>query len=213
MDRPVGLRERKRQRTRRAISDAAIDLFLEFGFDAVSVPQIAEAAEVSKPTLFKYFPTKEDLVVHRFADHRDEFARVVRDRPPGTPPLTALHRHFVGRLAARDPITGLNDSSHLVAFMRMLYATPRLTARLFEHQAHSAVTLAEALADTTAAPNAELIARLAAGQVVSTHLALAERNWRQMAAGCSADDVYPDAVAAADTAFALLESGLADALG
>ncbi|WP_329409506.1 TetR/AcrR family transcriptional regulator [Nocardia vinacea] len=65
----MGLRERKKRHTRAAISDAAIRLFLADGFDAVSVVDIAATAEVSKRTLFKYFPSKEDLVVHRFADH------------------------------------------------------------------------------------------------------------------------------------------------
>src|SRR3954468_6075529 len=78
----TGLRERKRARTHAAISEAAIALFLERGFDHVSVAQVAEAAEVSKRTLFAYFPAKEDLVVHRFADHETEAARVVGPRPP-----------------------------------------------------------------------------------------------------------------------------------
>jgi AcrR family transcriptional regulator len=77
----TGLRERKRARTHAVISDTAIALFLEHGFDQVSVAQVAEAAEVSKRTVFAYFPTKEDLVVHRFADHETEAARVVRARP------------------------------------------------------------------------------------------------------------------------------------
>ncbi len=58
---PVGLRARRRSRTRDAIADAAISLFLARGFDQVSVSDIAAAAEVSKPTLFRYFATKEDL--------------------------------------------------------------------------------------------------------------------------------------------------------
>ena len=81
VDGKPGLRERKKQRTHAAISEAAIALFLEHGFNQVSVAQVAEAAEVSKRTLFAYFPTKEDLVVHRLADHETEFARVVRARP------------------------------------------------------------------------------------------------------------------------------------
>lgn len=85
MSEPAGLRERKKQRTREAIAAAAIALFLERGFDQVSVADVAAAAEVSKRTLFKYFPSKEDLVVQRFADHQDESARHVRAREPGSP--------------------------------------------------------------------------------------------------------------------------------
>jgi DNA helicase IV len=76
----VGLRERKRLRMYREVSETAIGLFLERGFDAVSVAEVAAAAEISKPTLFRYFPTKEDLVLHRFADHETEPARVVAAR-------------------------------------------------------------------------------------------------------------------------------------
>jgi len=67
-----GLRQRQAQRTREAIQDAATRLFLASGFHAVSVDEIAAAAEVSKRTLFKYFPSKEDLVIGGFADHADE---------------------------------------------------------------------------------------------------------------------------------------------
>lgn len=94
MSEPTGLRARKKARTREAIGDAAVSLFLERGFDRVSVNDIAAAAEISKPTLFRYFPTKEDLVLHRFADHLGETARVVRACRSGLKPVTALHRHF-----------------------------------------------------------------------------------------------------------------------
>ncbi len=66
-----GLRERKKQRMFQTLSDVAIGLFLERGFDAVSVAEVAAAAEVSKPTLFRYFPAKEDLVLHRVAADPD----------------------------------------------------------------------------------------------------------------------------------------------
>ncbi|MBF8189856.1 helix-turn-helix transcriptional regulator, partial [Nonomuraea sp. K274] len=72
----TGLRELQRRRVHEAISAAAVSLFLERGFDAVPVTEIAAAAGVSKPTLFKYFPAKEDLVLHRIADHQEESARV-----------------------------------------------------------------------------------------------------------------------------------------
>ena len=73
----MGLRDRKKARTRDAISGAAIALFLQRGYDAVSIAEIAAAADVSRRTLFAYFPTKDDLVLHRFADHEDEAARVL----------------------------------------------------------------------------------------------------------------------------------------
>ncbi|MCZ9345440.1 TetR/AcrR family transcriptional regulator, partial [Streptomyces sp. TRM76130] len=65
----TGLRERKKRRTYQVLSDTAVRLFTERGFDAVSVAEVAAAAEVSKPTLFRYFPAKEDLVLYRIADH------------------------------------------------------------------------------------------------------------------------------------------------
>lgn len=83
-----GLRERKKQLTYQAVSEAAISMFLERGFDKVSVAEVAAAADISKPTLFRYFPAKEDLVLHRFADHEDEAARVVTGRPDGVSPWT-----------------------------------------------------------------------------------------------------------------------------
>ncbi|EFH31366.1 oxidoreductase [Streptomyces pristinaespiralis ATCC 25486] len=130
----TGLRERKKRLTYRAISDAAVALFLERGFDAVSVAEVAAAADVSKPTLFRYFPTKEDLALHRFADREDEAARVVAARPAGVPPLDALHRHFLDGLARRDPVTGLNDEEGVLAFHRLLYGTPSLVARLHAYR-------------------------------------------------------------------------------
>ncbi|HTF12739.1 MAG TPA: TetR family transcriptional regulator, partial [Asanoa sp.] len=130
MTEQAGLRERKRQRTHDTISAAAITLFLERGFDAVPVADVAAAAEVSKPTLFKYFPTKEDLVLHRIADHSGEAARVVRDRSEGERPLAALRRHFLDGLRDRDPVTGLNDHPQVLAYHRMVFETPSLAARV-----------------------------------------------------------------------------------
>ncbi|MDQ1009932.1 AcrR family transcriptional regulator [Streptomyces sp. V4I23] len=204
----TGLRERKKRQTYRAISEAAIALFLEKGFDAVSVAEVAAAADVSKPTLFRYFPAKEDLALHRFADHEDEAARVVTAaRAEGVPPLDALHRHFLDGLERRDPVTGLSDEAGVLAFHRLLYGTPSLVARLYAYQGRSEQALADALGAVGKPDTAGLAARLAAGQVVAVQRILAEENWRRIAGGESADDVAPDAVAAADLAFAQLRDG------
>src|SRR6059036_3770863 len=105
------------------VSEIAIRLFLERGFDAVSVAEIAAAAEISKPTLFRYFPAKEDLVLHRIADHEGETARVVAHEAH---PLAALRRHFLDGLERCDPVTGLNEHPDVLAFHTLLYGTPSL---------------------------------------------------------------------------------------
>ncbi|MEW5354064.1 TetR/AcrR family transcriptional regulator [Streptomyces sp. 16-176A] len=201
-----GLRERKKQKTRAAISDAAIALFLEHGFHQVSVAQVAEAAEVSKRTLFAYFPTKEDLVVHRLADHETELARVVRAREPGTGPLAAVRAHFLRGLRERDPITGLNDHPQVVRLTRMIFDSPALVARMEGFKAGAERALALALRETADTP--ELTARLAAVQIVAVQWALAQDNARRLADGQPADARHAGAVADAEHAFALLENGL-----
>ncbi|MGW0799932.1 TetR/AcrR family transcriptional regulator [Streptomyces sp. NPDC002692] len=206
VDEKPGLRERKKQRTHAAISDAAIALFLEHGFQQVSVAQVAEAAEVSKRTVFAYFPAKEDLVVHRLADHETEIARVVRARPSGTDPLSALREHFLRGLRDRDPITGLNDHPQVRRVHRMILDAPSLVARMERFKTGSERALAEALRETADTP--ELTARLAAVQIVAVHWALAQDNADRLAYGESADARQAGAVADAEHAFTLLENGL-----
>jgi AcrR family transcriptional regulator len=206
VDGEPGLRERKKQRTREAISEAAIALFLEHGFNQVSVAQVAEAAEVSKRTLFAYFPAKEELVVHRLADHATEAARVVRARPPGTTPLTALREHFLTGLRERDPITGLNDLPQVRALHRMILDAPALVARMERFKTDAERALAQALHETADTP--ELTALLAAVQIIAVQWTLAQDNAERLAYGESADDRYAGAVSDAEHAFVLLENGL-----
>ncbi|GGS58579.1 TetR family transcriptional regulator [Streptomyces griseoviridis] len=194
----TGLRERKKQRMYQVLSDTAVRLFMERGFDAVSVAEVAAAAEVSKPTLFRYFPAKEDLVLHRIADHEDEAARVAAEGPD---PLTALRRHFLAGLERHDPVTGLNDHPEVLAFHRLLYGTPALAARVYAYQERSEAALADAL-------GGDLDARLAAGQIIAVQRVLALENWRRIAGGERAEDVQEDAVAAAGRAFEQLARGL-----
>ncbi|MED7952173.1 TetR family transcriptional regulator [Streptomyces sp. BE303] len=194
MNEPTGLRARKKARTRDAIADASISLFLERGFDRVSVSDIAAAVEISKPTLFRYFPTKEDLVLHRFADHQGEAARVVRDRGSGIEPVPALHRHFRAGLDRFDPVTGLNDHPEVVAFHRLVFTTPSLAARLTRYQLEDEEALADALGEG-------IRARLCAAQVLAVQRVLARTNWQKIADGRTARDVHTEALADADQAF------------
>ncbi|MFF3002013.1 TetR family transcriptional regulator [Kitasatospora sp. NPDC057940] len=205
MNQQMGLRERKKERTRETIAATAIRLFLDRGFDQVSITEIAEAAEVSRRTLFAYFPTKEDLVLQRFADHENEAARTVRARPGGQPPLEALRAAVLDGLARRDPNTGLCDDPEVMAFLRMIVETESLAARMIRYAARGSDELAEALLEAGVDP---LDARLVATQVIVVQRELAVMNQERLADGTSADDHYPEAVRAAERAFALLRDGL-----
>ncbi|MFF5701274.1 TetR/AcrR family transcriptional regulator [Streptomyces sp. NPDC012794] len=207
---PTGLRETKKLRTKNQLAATALELFLERGFDAVSVADVAAAAEVSKPTLFRYFPSKEDLVLDRFADHQDEAARIVRDRPAGLTPVRAVHEHFLAALAERDPITGLCDHPNVLAFQGLLYSTASLETRLAHYTAREVELLAAVLEAEEIPP---FTARLAARHLVTVRQELGRENWHRLSAGQSADEAYPAAVAEADRAFTMLADGLDRTLG
>ena len=200
------LRNRKKQQTHDALSEAAIALFLEHGFDQVSVADIAAAANVSKPTLFKYFATKQDLVIHRIADHTHESARLLQaaaDSPQAPSPggggrrvwaVEVLREGFLAGLERRDPVTGLNDHPEVLAYYRLVFETPSLAVRMQQFIAEDQAALADALGN-------DLTAEVAAAQLISTQQVLAKRNYLAMAGGISADKRYPTARAEALTAY------------
>jgi AcrR family transcriptional regulator len=94
MNPPSGLRERKKQRTREAIARAAHQLFVERGFQATTLPDIAEAADVSTRTIFAYFPSKEDILFSELDEMKDALARAVAERPEGQDALEVV-REFI----------------------------------------------------------------------------------------------------------------------
>src|SRR6516225_5561029 len=124
----LGLRERKKLRTRQQIADAAWRLFAERGFDEVPVAEIARAAEVSEATVFNYFPTKEDLVFHRMEAFEDELLTAIRDRGEGESIVEAFGRFVLrprGFLGSDDPEA--TDGMRRVA--RVMTRSPALQAR------------------------------------------------------------------------------------
>ncbi|GAA3280364.1 TetR family transcriptional regulator [Dactylosporangium vinaceum] len=195
------LRERKKAQTRSALWNAAIELFVEYGFDNVSVAQIAAAAEVSKMTFFNYYPSKEDLVVGPLSEHIGDPAEIVRARAQDESPVDALHRHFLAGLAARDPSTGLCDKPNILAVVGLVFATPSLTQR--------ALTSFNAQAELLAAElGQDFRHRAAAAMIVGARNALITENINRLLAGATADEQYPTAVANANQAFDLLRAGL-----
>jgi AcrR family transcriptional regulator len=102
MEATLGLRERKKQRTREAIVGAAFDLFDERGFDGTTIADIAEAAEIAPRTFFSYFPSKDDVVFHDFEERYAMVASWFRDREPGTNAIDALRAGIAGTIGQLD---------------------------------------------------------------------------------------------------------------
>ncbi|MER7580297.1 TetR family transcriptional regulator [Kitasatospora sp. NPDC097691] len=204
------LRERKKIQTGIRLWRTAVGLFAERGFDQVSVAEIAAAADVSKMTVFNYFPTKEDLVMSPMEQHLDEPARVVRERGPGTSAVAALREHFLAALGRFDPATGLSDDPVVLNAVRVIHQTPALLMRAtagFDQKAQTLLA-AELLAQDPA--HDELTARVAAAQLLAARLTLTGENQRRMLTGERAEDALPAALDATHRAFALVERGLGD---
>jgi AcrR family transcriptional regulator len=124
-DRP-GLRERKKARTRAAIREHAFRLFREQGYDATTVEQITDAAEVSRSTFFRYFPTKEDVVLQD--DMELIWIDALRAQPPGMPPLAAL------RASLHDAFASLSadDLAKIRETTDFALSVPAVRARMLE---------------------------------------------------------------------------------
>lgn len=128
-DAPVGLRERKKEQTRERLKQVAFELFSERGFDDVTVDEIAERAEVSKSTLFRYFEAKEDLLFADAVAHRDALVHALAARPLEEPVLVSL-RASLRSLAADYQA----DRLRAVARNRIMSESPTLAARSLERQ-------------------------------------------------------------------------------
>ncbi|MFL4949525.1 TetR/AcrR family transcriptional regulator [Streptomyces sp. MMS24-I31] len=203
----MGLRERKKRETALRIYRTAIALFVQRGFDNVSVQEIADAAEVSKMTVFNYFGSKEDLVLAPAKEHFGDVARAVRERGPGESAVEAVRRQFLEMIEARDPSVGLNSEPLSRQVRRLVADTPVLVERAFVSFQKATRGLAAILAEETGDP---MLATVAAAMLSSARNALIEEFHRRIAEGETPDEVAADATERAHRAFALAENGLRD---
>ncbi len=190
-----GLRERKKERTRRLIAETARALFDERGFDDVPVAEVARAADVSEKTVFNYFPAKEDLVFWGRESFEEEMAAAIRDRPSGESALEAFAR-FV--LAAREP----------PEVARMIEASPALRAREQLVLARHTAALAGALAEASGAEAGDPEPRVAANAMIGVYRDLVSHARRRAADGAGEAAVSREIGARGRRAVALLEEGL-----
>ncbi|MFE4611588.1 TetR/AcrR family transcriptional regulator [Streptomyces niveus] len=153
----LGLRERKKLKTRVAIREATYRLITDQGYEATTVEQIAAAAEVSPSTVFRYFPTKEDIVL------TDEFDPVmeaaIRARPADEPPLESLRavlRQAVEAILADQP-------EELLQRSKLMLEIPAVRARMTE----TSLLLSRAVADRTGRDEGDLEVRVFTASVMA----------------------------------------------
>lgn len=113
--------------TRAKILEVSTPLFLERGFDSVTVTEIAKAAGVSSVTVFNHFPTKEDLFLDRSGDAETLLRSAIRDREPGVDALEALRGAMLRLIDDEHPFTGISPRS--IGFFRTVIGAPTLVAR------------------------------------------------------------------------------------
>ena len=192
-----GLRERKKARTRASIREHALRLFREQGYQATTVEQIAAAAEVSQSTFFRYFPTKEDVVLQDDMDVR--MIAALDGQPPGLGPVAAV------RAATRQLLTSYTEADLDVIreTTGLTFTVPEIRARAMNEFARSISAIAEALAKRAGRPADDLAVRTAAGAIVGVIMAIT-LPWADWPSDASLEDTFTTI----DEALALLEAGL-----
>ncbi|MEU7427778.1 TetR/AcrR family transcriptional regulator [Streptomyces sp. NPDC040750] len=191
-----GLRERKKRQTRQYISDVATGLFLERGFEAVTVAEIAEAANVSVNTVYNYFPAKEDLFFDRSAGITDRLARWVRGRPEGESAAAAVLRELREEVAAVSPRVGLLPG--YADFMKVIEEAPALRSRLWAIAQEAQANLEQVLREETGAAEDDELPHLMTGQIGWVHSTVTAVIGREMVKGREPGEVSREVLALLD---------------
>jgi AcrR family transcriptional regulator len=204
----LGLRERKKRKTRELIAETARQLFAERGFEQVTVTEIAREAEVSPATVFNYFPTKEDLFYSRLEAFEDELLTAIRERAAGQSVLDAFAGFLLGQggvLTMDAPEAG----EQLRSITRIITESPALLARERQVFDRYAQTLAALLAEETGAEPDDSVPRVVANALLGLHRALIDQVRREALAGTPVAEIRDGVRAGAERAIAQLTQGLA----
>jgi AcrR family transcriptional regulator len=197
MTEPPGRRERKKAATRQKIAEAALRLFLERGYDAVGIRDVAAEADVAVTTLFSHFASKEALVFEQDEDFEQRFVRAVADREPGEPLVPALRReiHALVRHCGADGA---------VPIWRMVDESPALRQYEESMRLRHAESLAAAIAADLGVPGTTIACRTIARFAIDAYSLAREAPEPQDAV----DEIFRMIEAAWDVARARLRAGV-----
>jgi AcrR family transcriptional regulator len=203
----TGLRQRKKDETRRRISEVAVGMFAERGFDRVRVAEIARAAEVSEATVYNYFPTKEDLVYAGMETYEARLLETVRTRAPGTTVLAAF-RDFAlqprGALGAADP----KSVAQIATIARVIAESSALRTReqeLFDRFVHE---LADLIAEERGALPDDIEPWVVANALMGVNRAMTKAVHHRARAGRPGQQIARDVLGQGRRALEVLEHGI-----
>ena len=164
-EQPQGLRERKKIKTRLAIRREAFRLFDANGYAATTIEQIADAAEVSPSTFFRYFPSKESLLL---ADDLDPLVLAAfKAQPPDLSPSQAIRRAYETTMAGLSPDQLEFESTR----QRLIFSIPELKAAMYDEYYRTVSVMAEALGDRIGRPAGDFEVRVFVGAMVGAMMA------------------------------------------
>ena len=209
----LGLRERKKQRTRQQIAETARRLFAERGFEAVTVAEIAREAEVAQATVFNYFPTKEDLFYSRLEAFEEELLAAIREREPGQSVLDAFASFLLrqrGVLAMNAPGGDKGATAQVQTITRVITQSPALLARERQVFDDYERNLAAMIAEEVGAEPGDVACHAVANALLGLHRALIDYVRERALAGAPASRIRRGVRRQAERAIAQLERGLRD---
>jgi AcrR family transcriptional regulator len=199
----TGLRERKKQRTREEIATTAMSLFRERGFDAVTVAEIARAADVSEKTVFNYFPAKEDLVVHRGEEKIADLVAAIRESDG------AVIGPFRRATEALLDTIETEPVEEIVAIPRLVMASQTLRDRLFLGWEQESSTLTPAIAEACGLEPDDVVAAVMARSLAWTHRIVFRAAFTRLLAGEDQRQVAASLRVDAARAYDTLQRGFA----
>ena len=201
-----GLRERKKRATRDAIATAARRLFAKRGFDAVTVAEIAAAADVSEKTVFNHFATKEDLVFAGGDTRLAQLQAAIAERPPGTSVLDVFRANSEAML---DTIAAGEGEDRLVV-PRIVRDSPALQKHLAAGWEDEAATLVAAVAEATGADDGDLVPAVVARTLAWTLITIFRAAFDGLLAGADPGELAARLRPQAARAYDQLADGLGE---
>jgi AcrR family transcriptional regulator len=165
----MGLRERNAERTRDHLIDVALELFFTQGYEQTTMEQVAERAEVSSTTLYRYFPTKDLLLLHQLPEF--DWGETLRERPEDEPLNVSL------AILLRDTLESMGGRPESARLHQLIDETPAARARLWDIVNQKRSNFEKAIAERTGRPSADIVVAMTARMMYQIYDVVFDQWW------------------------------------